>query len=1285
MAQTDALGRTWEGASSPALARLARRFEADWKAAGPTGHRPDPLRYLPDDPAERPSAWLALLRAEMTLRWDERESVLVESYRDRYPDLDDQVVVALLYEEYCLREESGITPDPAEYDRRFPDLSSRLRRVLEIHDLVGGSASVPPTTSLGGLGGAPSGPEFPVAGETIGGFWLVEEIGQGSFSRVFRGRERQLGDRPVALKVARSGSREPETLARLQHTHIVPVHSYQIDKATGLHLLCMPYFGRVTLAMILADPMLAGADGGADLLAVLDRLEAGVERGTPGAGGSSAARRALESRSYAGAIAWWGARLAEALQHAHDRGVLHRDLKPSNVLVTADGMPMLLDFNLAQSRLREGEEGSPGKLGGTLAYMAPEHLEALADGLDDGGDSRADIYSLGVVLFEALSGRRPFGAPKEARSVPEALLRTAEERRATPPDLLREGEPVSPALEAILKRCLAPEPAGRYASAADLAEDLQAFADDGPLRHAREPQPARAARWVRRNRLRFALAAPLLAAAWLLAAGYHARELELTDIRSEIEAILSEGKRHEQRDELDEAIGSYSTIVRMAEGRRELNELKGQATQRMYLADEARDWRRKADQVIADTNHLGYRLLNFVHDGGRAGPAVATALDTFFVRRNPAWQDEPHMSHLREPQRERLFGAVEQVLFLWLAHETMNEGGPRADATEARAVGARAIGALPERDPRRGPWLALLARADGKAPPGAEPEQVDDLRSDAAWMAAPPAVRASAAFLWGIENRVAFMLEPDPDRKAAYQVRTARWLEEACREQPDHFWSRFCLAAYSLEMGNLDAAIEHADVVVALRPEDAWARFNRAEAYRRRDELGQARSDLEQALLHVPPDDPTDLPSRLRLNLALVRQAMGDARDAAELFRRVEAEAADHLFARAARLDGAMLDLARGRFAEAAAGLDRLVAEYPEFGPARWAKAELLARQGRFEAARAELDTLFATLENGRPPNPDWLALRARVNLGLGHGEEALADAEQADAALATPQSRRLVLRALLAAGRAREIVADDPAEFDLLPMAGPALAADLRRAAEALRSPAGAGSRPAMLTRAVLLGAIGDAAALDEASRAIALIPSGSEPLLIRARLRERSGDLAGALADIDRGLVLEPSEPRLWALRGAVQVALGEPVQGLADADRALELGLDSTAIRATRARAEFALNRTRTALAEWSLALSLDPSDPMLRLERARVLWSLPHASLARQDLEKAAAGAIDRPDLSLAVGLSHLLLDGQNPSRRERGLALIHLAVGWPPGAAAPAAEPPAPDASNLSRR
>src|SRR5262249_45203429 len=169
-------------------------------------------------------------------------------------------------------------------------------------------------------------------GHQLFGFRLRSELGRGAFARVFLAEQTDLAARPVVLKVSAIEGNEPQTLAQLQHTHIVPVFSLHEDRDAGLRALCMPYFGGASPAQVLGSAWAGGANPttGAELADALGRVAAprspGSEvRGQQGLPETSPLRRL----SYVQAVVWLGACLAEGLQHAHSRGVLHRDLKPS--------------------------------------------------------------------------------------------------------------------------------------------------------------------------------------------------------------------------------------------------------------------------------------------------------------------------------------------------------------------------------------------------------------------------------------------------------------------------------------------------------------------------------------------------------------------------------------------------------------------------------------------------------------------------------------------------------------------------------------------------------------------------------------------------------------------------------------------------------------------------------------------------------------------------------------------------------------------------------------------
>jgi eukaryotic-like serine/threonine-protein kinase len=809
---------TWDEASSPAATRLARRFEDAWRdPRRRRNDRPDPLEFLPEGEPP-PSAWLALLRADLNLRWDEGETVRVEDYRKRFPGLDAETMVALCYEEFCRREEDGRAPFPSEYEERFPDLHDRLRRVFDIHELVGNAAS----TDLHIPG--PELTPFPEARQTIAGFHLVEELGRGSFARVFLAQERQLADRPVALKVARTGSREPQTLARLQHTHIVPVHSYRIDPATGLHLLCMPYFGRVTLARLLADPKAKLAPTGAELIEALDRLdppEASNERPS-----RSSTRDALARLPFARAIAWWGSRLADALAHAHDRGVLHRDIKPSNVLVTSDGLPMLLDFNLAGEPWADRNDLEPDHLGGTVAYMAPEHLEAVSLGEDDRLDARADIFSLGVLLFEALTGSRPFPSPSGS-SVQEALQRAAEARRRTPPRL-RDDHPEIPApLERVIRRCLEPEPSARYPNANELAADLQAVADDAPLRWTREPLLVRAVRRGRRSWKRAVLVAVVAGAGVALLMAALREEADQARVASTASALLDEGKQSLRKDNFSTALARFDEVSRLTNGRDALADLRYQAIIARGQARLTAEVRGRADALSKAAWSLRFHLIGS-ESSAKAASEVEALVAPFRVLNDPEWARAAALTMLDPSRKTRLFRDIDEILFLYASGFDVRD---RQASLRGIALCDRAKGFA--QDFR--PWQALRNWLDDP-PITSSPADPQAERS------------AQSCFEWGV------LLE-----RQGRMASAIGWLDRAAYLEPGNAWYQYHLATTQARSGDARGSLVPYGAAIALEPANGRFRIDRARVLRSLGEWARAQEDEKRAN-HVDSSLPPRTP-----------------------------------------------------------------------------------------------------------------------------------------------------------------------------------------------------------------------------------------------------------------------------------------------------------------------------------------------------------------------------------------------------------------------------------------
>ena len=385
--------------------------------------------------------------------------------------MDDEPRVRQLLEELLDSEQT-----PEEVCRDCPELLPQVRerwqRKLACDAQLDALFPAPESNSPFGN---PSSTPFSADLPQIPGHEVQEVLGRGGMGVVYKARHVRL-NRSVALKMLLTGAhaspesrerflREAEAVAGLRHPNIVQVHD--MGDQDGQPYFTMEFVEGGNLAQKLA--------------------------GTPQPPRQAAALLAT---------------LAEAVQAAHQSGIVHRDLKPSNVLLTADGTPKISDFGLA--RRMEGEAGLTwtGTAVGTPSYMAPEQAEAKP--LTWG--PAVDIYALGAILYELLTGRPPFRAETAAET-----LRQVISQEPVPPSRLNAKVPRD--LETICLKCLEKDPQRRYASAAALAEDLHRFQRNEPI-VARPAGPLeRVLRWTRRNPTGAALVATALALIGLASGG----------------------------------------------------------------------------------------------------------------------------------------------------------------------------------------------------------------------------------------------------------------------------------------------------------------------------------------------------------------------------------------------------------------------------------------------------------------------------------------------------------------------------------------------------------------------------------------------------------------------------------------------------------------------------------------------------------------------------------------------------------------------------------------------
>lgn len=939
-----------------------------------------------------------LVRVDLEYRWQQGQPRALADYQRDFPALfaDAESLQAITFEEYRLRCELGDEPSFRDYERQFgidplcwplspSELAARRstardRDGLEKlgHARNADSARNHSTPSMQAGDALAASADTLQVGERFLGFRLIRELGHGAFARVFLAEQDDLADRRVALKISPWMHGEPRSLARLQHTNIVPIHS--VHRTSTLQAVCMPYLGSVTWSDLLRSMARQepSEKTGRLLVETLCRHQLPTEtmdpharpnRGWPALTNqapafttSDAAEKSMTSlvdtsllgklagRTYVEAVLWLGARLAEGLAHAHERGILHRDLKPANILITDDGQPMLLDFNLACD-LESSHASQMALVGGTLPYMAPEHLAALRGepvrGAQPNIDARCDIYSLGVILFETLTGGLPWKTPEGSfAEIVGGMIADRQGGMRAPQHGVRG---ISPAVASILGRCLAPDPSRRYQSARELREDLDRQLRHLPLAHAPDRSPReRLSKWRRRHPRLSSVSVVAFACALVLGlvlVGY----------------------------------ASTSANLRQLAARETLRDFQGEVGQiRTVLQQPQASARRTQDALRR----------------------CRSALERYRVLEDANWQSLPGVQGLTLERRAALSESVAELLLIWARAEAWTSQGASGDARESKLRLATKLNGLvrscypAEEMPRavllQQAMLARLSHDDSRAAElgrlaGQRPmESARDLYLSAAELVGQQEYRAALQLLdrassLAPEDYATWQLRGHCELNVGQYSRADQSYTVCIALAPTSEWSYLHRGIARLEERDYPSALADFDRVLKLNSQHPEAHTNRGLALIGLRRFEEAVDELTQAMAlgergsrmyliramardHLADRQRAEQDRRQALDMQPVDDLDWVARGTAKIQQDPEGALAD--FDRALALNpqsrqalenkAHVLSERMGRVDEALDVLNRAVALYPDYILARAGRGVLLARQGQRDLALSD-------------------------------------------------------------------------------------------------------------------------------------------------------------------------------------------------------------------------------------------------------------------------------------------------------------------------------------------
>ncbi len=828
-------------------------------------------------------------------------------------------VISIL-EEFLTKLEAGARLNPEDLTARCPALAEPLKACLASLEFLHGA-------SLNLRDPAPQ--ELPPASEwqadlgRLGDFQLVREIGRGGMGVVYEAEQISLGRR-VALKVLPSAAaldarqlqrfkNEAQAAASLHHTNIVPVFGVGCER--GVHYYAMQYIEGQTLAAIVKDSR-RGKDCGLSDFSTL-----------PSNGHSTAPAQATEtlaaSSVHVRAAALLGMQAAFALEHAHQLGVVHRDIKPANLLVEAgsaiapggDGPDAsgvhlwVTDFGLAHCR--QGQVGLTvtGDLVGTLRYMSPE--QALAQPI--GVDHRTDLYSLGATLYEFLALEPAFNGHDR-----HELLRQIAIEEPRPVRKLNKAVPAD--LETIVLKAMAKNPAERYATAQEMASDLQRFLSDEPILARPVTLLNRTRRWTRRHRgVMLSAAAASLAALSVLAAsiGWIMRDRAAQRAKStaQRDAAVEDSERLQNEGKLSQAQAAAAradallpycaadpAVTERVKGLvRELAEEQADVT--LLKSLEAIRLR----QSDVEENHFVIHLSRKEYE---------RAFVTYGLHRNAKAPEETARALSRRPARVRatLMAALDHWMIL-ANHEKAPE-----------AAWLKQVLALVDSDPWRQGVRMAREKNDRQA--------MEKLAREVDYALQP--------------SEALFVLELGLQQRGASAVALAL-LQRAQQAFPADFWINHDLgiALKECEPPKHEEAIRFLTVAVALRPDSPGVRYNLGNALTGAGRLAEATVTYRQAI-GLKPDYAM---AHFKLGWVLGEQRQLD--EAIAVCRRSIELKPD--FADAHYKLGNFLDDA-GRPDEAEAAYRKAIALRPDHAESHCDLGMALFKQGKLAAALSSLE-----------------------------------------------------------------------------------------------------------------------------------------------------------------------------------------------------------------------------------------------------------------------------------------------------------------------------------------